>query len=436
MSNHLPDAVYQRRRLATAGAALFAVTLAAIGLAQLTTDDSSSDVATANQTTTTLGATAPNAIDAAPSTQAPAALPTDVEIAAPRLTPDRAQGEPGSSGVTGLARVQTLGGEKMSPKSVVASTNGVVFAQNMMYHHSVSAFNADGALVHTIPDSVELEKFGITGHPGATRGAPVEMAFSPDGTTAWVSNYSMYGANFGPEGKDSCSPGDGTDESYLYRIDVATTTITNVIPVGAVPKYVAATPDGKRVLVTNWCTWDLSVIDTTTNAQVTRIKLGGSYPRGIVVSPDSTTAYVAVMGSDKIVTVDLASFAVAKFASPGDSPRHLVRSPDGEFIYVTNNRTGNVVKLDRVTGKTLGSVATGSEPRSMTIAPDGEAVYVVNYESGTMTKVRTSDMTIMQSVKTDRHPIGITYEPTKQRVWVACYGGTVLVFDDSRRITD
>lgn len=361
---------------------------------------------------------------------------TSVEVAAPALTPDRSQGQAGSSGVTGLARIQALGGASMSPKSVVASPAGAVFAQNMMYRHSISVFNPAGALVRTIPDAVELSEFGIEGHPGTSKGAPVEMAFSPDGKSAWVSNYSMYGSSFGPEGKDSCVPGDGTDESFLYRVDVTSHTIRDVIAVGAVPKYVATTPDGKFVLVTNWCTWDLSVIDTATRTEIKRVKLGGKYPRGIAVPSDSRSAYIVLMGSDRLVKVDLSTFEVTSMGSPGDSPRHIVISPDDSTLYVTNNRDGNVVRVDAASGRLTGSVSTGSQPRSMAISSDGEALYVVNYESASMTKVRTSDMTEMQTVKVDNHPIGITYEPTLKRVWVACYGGRVIVFDDSKQLTD
>jgi YVTN family beta-propeller protein len=72
----------------------------------------------------------------------------------------------------------------------------------------------------------------------------------------------------------------------------------------------------------------------------------------------------------------------------------------------------------------------GQDPRSMAISPDGTALYVVNYDVGSMSKIRTEDMKVLQTVTTDAHPIGITYEPTTQTVWVACYGGSILVFDD------
>ena len=49
-----------------------------------------------------------------------------------------------------LALSHTIGGA-ISPKSVVASRTGLVFAQNMMYRHTITVYSSDGALVKTIP---------------------------------------------------------------------------------------------------------------------------------------------------------------------------------------------------------------------------------------------------------------------------------------------
>ena len=51
----------------------------------------------------------------------------------------------------------------------------------------------------------------------------------------------------------------------------------------AVPKVVAATPDDRYVLVSNWCTWDLSVISTKKGREVRRIPIG-AYPRGVTAT--------------------------------------------------------------------------------------------------------------------------------------------------------
>jgi YVTN family beta-propeller protein len=335
---------------------------------------------------------------------------------------------------TALVRRKRITGQ-LSPKSVVASPSGLVTAQNMMYTHTMSVFTPDGKLKATIDDSVDLSRFGIDGHPGMSKGAPVEAAFTHDGKHVYVSNYSMYGKNFGPEGKDVCSPATAGDKSFLYRIDTKTFKIDQVIPVGAVPKYVAVTPDDSTVLVTNWCSWTVSVVNVKTASLVATIPIGGAYPRGIAISPDSKTAFIAVMGAQRIVKVDLASERVSTFAHTGNGPRHILISPDGAYLYVTNNSSGTVSKVDAATGKVLKTVATGDEPRSMAISGDGLAIYVVNYTSSTVSKLRTSDLGQIAKTATDSHPIGIAYEPTTGSVWVACYGGSIIVYDDSKRAT-
>ena len=335
------------------------------------------------------------------------------------------QGPP--SNTTTMAEVSRITGD-ISPKSVVANGHGIVFAQNMMYTHTVTAYGPDGALLATIPDSVDLAQFGIEGHPGISRGAPVETAFTSDGRYAYVSNYSMYGEGFGPEGADACSPGE-YDDSFTYRIDTESMAIDQVIAVGSVPKYVAVTPDDSTVLVTNWCSFDMSIIDAATATEVARVPIG-RYPRGIVVSPDSRTAYVAVMGGGPVVAVDIASRAVRELGAYGSSPRHLLLSPDGRFLYVSHNRSGDVARVDTTTGAATHTVVTGSQPRSMAISSDGTAIYVANYDSSTVTKLDATTMEVLDEHPTDHHPIGITYEPTTRSVWIAAYGGSIQIFSD------
>ena len=306
----------------------------------------------------------------------------------------------------------------ITPKSVVASGKGVVFAQNMIYSHTITIYDQDGKLLATIPDAVDLARFGITGHPaGQVKGGPVEMAFSPDGSKAYVSNYSMYGPGFGRAGHDSCSPASGFDSSFVYRVDVARRAIDKVIPVGSVPKYVATTPDGKYVLVTNWCSYDMSVIDTATGAEVKRLPIG-RYPRGIAVDSSSRTAYVAVMGGRDIVTVNLATFALGRIANVGGAPRHLVISHDDKTLFATLNSDGQVAKIDLGTGRVVAKVTTGSAPRSMAISSDGLSLYVDNYESSTVSKVDEASMKVVQTLPTNHHPIGITYDALTGRIWV------------------
>jgi YVTN family beta-propeller protein len=317
----------------------------------------------------------------------------------------------------------------ISPKSVTATGTGLVFAQNMMYRHTMTVYNRNFRLVATISDEVRLSDFGHD-RQGTYRGAPVEAATTPDGRYVYVSNYSMYGRGF-REGSDTCSPRDGYPDSYVYRIDTATLQIDQVIEVGAVPKYVAVTPDGATLLVTNWCSYDLSVVDIATAAEIERVPIG-RYPRGIAVDPNSATAWIAVMGSAHLVAVDLDTRSTRKLEAVGGGPRHLQMSPDGRFLYVTLNRDGLVAKVDAATGATVSRVRTGRAPRSAVLSADGSALYVVNYESGTVSKLDTADMKVLQTAQVCHHPIGITRDEETRQLWVACYSGTIVVFEEGQ----
>lgn len=328
-----------------------------------------------------------------------------------------------------MTRTNHITGD-ISPKSVVASGHGLVSAQNMMYRHTVTFYDADGALVKSLPDAVTLSDFGFADKQGSYQGAPVEAAYSPDGKYVYVSNYAMYGPGYGPEGSDECGAGNAVSPSTVYRINTKTLAVDGVVAVGATPKYVAVTPDNRYLLVSNWCGYDVSVIDLQSFTEVTRIKVG-AYPRGIAIEPQSKTAYVAVMGTRDIAKIDLTTMGLGWIRNVGAAPRHIVMDPLGRYIYVTLNGEGKVAKIDLGNDTVVTKVATGRAPRSMAISTDGTALYVVNYESNDVSKLRSSDMTILQTLPTDGHPIGITYEPMKDRVWVACYSGSLIVFDDA-----
>jgi len=333
-----------------------------------------------------------------------------------------------ASDSTRLVLVTTITGD-ISPKSVQSSATGLVSAHNMMYRHSVTLYNSETMeLVSTIPDSVSLSKFGYSQYSGNYRGSPVEGAFSPDGKYLYFTNYAMYGKGFNKEGHDTCSPASGYDKSFLSRVDLETNKIDAIYPVGSVPKVVQVTPDNKYILVSNWCSYTVNVISVESQKTVKTIKIG-RYPRGIAVTSDSTIAYVAEMGGNRIHQIDLNTFEISYIAI-GSNPRAIVLSPDNKTLYVTMNIAGKVQAWDLVQGKSLGLVNTGKSARSLAISTDGSALFVVNFRSDTVSKVRTSDLKVLQTIKVCNEPIGVTYDSATSRTWVACYGGSIKVFDN------
>ncbi len=317
----------------------------------------------------------------------------------------------------------------IAPKSIVYSGTGLFFAQNMMYCHTMTVYDRGYNLVSTISDRIDASMLGSGSYKGSYRGSPVEAAFSHKGKYVWVSNYCMYGFGFQNPGNDSCLVRGRPDHSYVYRVNTGDFTIDRTVAVGAVPKFVTASPDNRFVLVSNWCSGDVSIVDTEKCVEVKRVKLG-RYPRGIVVDASSAFAFVAVMGSYDVGIIDLNTFSVEWIRNVGRSPRHLVLDPANRYLYASLNGEGTIAKIDLSSKKVEKKVKTGRSPRSMALSSDGRYAYVVNYESNTMSKVRCETMEVVEVVTTEHHPIGITFDPETKQVWVACYSGSIMIFQD------
>ena len=334
----------------------------------------------------------------------------------------------GDSATKKMVLVKTISGA-ITPKSVLASNQGLVSAHNMMYRHSVTIYDANSLeLKATVADSVELSKYGYSKYSGPYKGAPVEGAFSPDGKYLYFTNYAMYGKSFNKEGHDTCSPASGFDTSFLSRIDLESYKIDAVYPVGSVPKVVKVTPDNKYILVTNWCSYTITIISVETQKTVKSLKIG-RYPRGISISSDSKYAYVAEMGGNRIHRINLDDFSV-NYIPIGSNPRAIELSPDNTKLYATLNISGKVIAWDLEENRAIKSVSTGKSARSLAISSDGTALFVVNFRSGTVSKVRTLDMKVLQTVKVCAEPIGVTYDASTSRTWIACYGGSIKVFEN------
>lgn len=334
-----------------------------------------------------------------------------------------------ASELTAMERVDYLTGG-LTPKSVMASGHGLAIANNMMYSHTSTVFDTVAReQVEVLSDAVDLAEFGIEGHPGTSQGAPVEAVWTDDGRYAYVSQYTMYGENFGREGFDACTVDDGVGPSMLYRFDAQEMAWDQVIQVGAVPKYVALSPDQSTLLVSNWCDATLSVVDTEQGEEVGVIPMDAA-PRGIVIMPDNRTAYSVAMYADELYKVDIAQRTSEVVMDIGSRPRHLNLTEDGSTLYLTVSGANAIYKIDTGTEEIVDEVTPGQEPRSVAMSPDETALYVVNYDEASVAKVRTSDMEVIDRVEVDAFPIGIDYDPVTHSVWVACYNTGIIVFDD------
>src|SRR5947208_9647303 len=105
-------------------------------------------------------------------------------------------------------------------------------------------------------------------------------------------------------------------------------------------------PEGARAFVSNERDGTITVINTATDKVVQTIQVGAR-PRGIRLSPDGKLLYVALsypsnsrVGEDKIAAIDTESGKVVAKYDAGTDPEQFALSLDGTRFYIANEDAG------------------------------------------------------------------------------------------------
>jgi YVTN family beta-propeller protein len=222
--------------------------------------------------------------------------------------------------------------------------------------------------------------------------SPLYVVFSPDGTSAYVTNRGRPTDLYGTVSVINALPG--------------LTSVTGTIPVGKYPEGIAITPDGKQVYVMNIIDSTVSVINTSTNTVSATIPIPGLIGYEMVTSPVSTKAYVSAyctsgpnVGACEVVidtTTNTVSGTLPGLAS-GETSYGMAITPDGKRLYLANgvsvddnnnyNGSNTVGVIDIASSTQIATISVTPEPFDIAISPDGTKAYVAgadpNYPNGT-----------------------------------------------------
>ena len=171
---------------------------------------------------------------------------------------------------------------------------------------------------------------------------PREIAFSPDGTTAYV-----------------------TTGKGLLVINTATLQVVATIPGLGNPQDVAVSPDGSTVYVTNTARGLVDVISAASDTVTGAIRVG-QLPWGLVISSDGSTIYVADGDSDAISVISTASDTVTATIPDAGGPVSVALTPDGSKLWVGGLTSGTVSVFNTADNSFVGSFDVGynEEPNS------------------------------------------------------------------------
>jgi YVTN family beta-propeller protein len=265
-----------------------------------------------------------------------------------------------------------------------------------------------------------------TGH------GPHEVAVSPDGRTAVVTNYGT-----GPQ------PG-----NTLTVVDLLELTAAATIDLGEQtrPHGIAWMPDGTRVAVTTEGNGTLTLVDVAARRVVTVIPTGARVSHEVAITPDGSRAFVANIGSGSVTAIDLGAAAVIRSIPTGAGAEGVAVTPDGREVWISNRAENTLTVLDARTLDVLASVPSADFPIRVVFTPDGALALVTNARSA---ELRVFDVATRQEVAAipieapvvdggpqviafegSAVPIGVLADPHLRHVYVAAASADAIAVID------
>ena len=134
------------------------------------------------------------------------------------------------------------------------------------------------------------------------------------------------------------------------------------------------------LLVTNFSSDSVSVIDTTTNAVVGPAIPVGDEPMAIAITPDGSRAYVSNQGSDTVSVIDVATRTTVGLPIPVSEVGEIAASPDGAKIYVISGSFVRTIDTftNTVDAAGLFDMLFPSGTLGIAVTPDESEVWVAH----------------------------------------------------------
>jgi len=224
-------------------------------------------------------------------------------------------------------------------------------------------------------------------------------------------------------------------DDTVSLVDLGTKEIRATLPTGDGPHEVAVSPDGKTAVVSNYGSQQagntLTVIDVPGKKVVRTIDLGDySRPHGIAWLQGDDVA-VTVEASKALLVVNASDGKVKHAIATEQVGSHMVAiSPKHRRAFTANIGSGTTTVVDLSSNKRIADVATGKGAEGIAVAPDGSEVWVTNRTSNTVTVVDPATLKITATLEPGEIPIRVKFTPDGTRALISnARSGDVAVFD-------
>jgi YVTN family beta-propeller protein len=133
-------------------------------------------------------------------------------------------------------------------------------------------------------------------------------------------------------------------------------------------------PDGGEIMVSNFDSASISILETTTN-EVSGSYLVGEQPARGVVTGDNSRLYISNFGSDAIAVYDIDLGKLIASITVGSKPDGLALSQSQNYLLVLDSASGDVTviqkrqatKLEPTEYSLLTMIPVGAQPNALVI---------------------------------------------------------------------
>jgi len=274
---------------------------------------------------------------------------------------------------------------------------------------------------------------------------PVEACLSHDDRILWVSLHNAGGIvpiplDATPSNKKPDHPAKKLTVTYAAggRVD---SFFVPLIKTGKTPKVIARTADSKHLLVSNWHSYNVSVLELDVEKYPYARVIGtipvSSIPRGIAVDDRTGKSYVAIMGGASVAVILNSVWMKEKDLAVASNPRHIVTDSSGR-LYVSFNNLARVACIDPQTGKTLFSASTNAQPRTIMLSKNQKFLFVTCYSADRVDvfQINPGSFSKIASLPCKGHPVGVDIFEDQNRLeaWVCSYSnGSISVYSFKKK---
>jgi YVTN family beta-propeller protein len=211
----------------------------------------------------------------------------------------------------------------------------------------------------------------------------------------------------------------------IYKIDVRTFEIAAEIeaPKGSEPHGLRISPDGSTAYIALLQGKELGILDLQTDTLTSVPLKGNAVQTG--VTPDGKSVVISLYDKKQLAVFDVMTKMVSTIDLPrgAKGPVQMYPTLDSRFVYVADQgyyfgqSTGNhVFKIDLVNRRIVKEIPAGDAPHGVVVSPDGKFVYVTNLLTNDVSIIDTVSDAEIGRVTVGKMPNGIS-------IWTRSSGG-------------